>query len=141
MCLNRRRTQCNCVQPPAVQLCRRGNHFPCCETLPHVNLTPPPPPHVYFRSLICSARPLFSHFIFTMSLFLSSFYPISALFEYHLLTPCDRLTRTLLRLLSLKLSLPAIILYTGGCVALQREFACGMRYKQAFEVFDFTALK
>lgn len=57
VCLSRRRTQCNCVQPPAVQIVYKGNRFSCGETFPHVNLSPPPP-CVFFRCFVCSLRPL-----------------------------------------------------------------------------------
>lgn len=63
VCLIRGPTRCNGVQPPAVRLCEMGNHFPCCEPLPHVN--PPtththphthPPAHTHTLSLalVCS---------------------------------------------------------------------------------------
>lgn len=59
--------------------------------------------------------------------------------EYHLLTLNNSHENRTLRLLSLKLSLLAIILYACGYVVLRRGFACGMSNKQTFEVFDFTA--
>ena len=116
--------------PLRCRLCRKGNHFSCWETFPHVNLTPPPP-HVYFQSLICSLRPLSLLFHIHNATFsfilLFHFWPVMV--EYHLLTLSDRLTETEphCSYFSLKLSLLAIILCARGCVVLCMRIC--LRYK------------
>lgn len=78
------RRKCVCsvtVQPPAVQLCRRGNHFSCCETLPHVNLTLPHP-------LMCTFSPSFAHLDLSLSSLLHSQCHIS-FYPFIPFLPCD----------------------------------------------------
>lgn len=107
--------------PLRCRLCRKGNHFSCWETFPHVNLTPPPT-HVYFPSLICSPR---SFSLSSLSHWRCHFffYPFITLLPRNGIPPlysrrwaCENWT--LLRLLSLKLSLLAIILCAARCVVL-----------------------
>lgn len=122
MCLNRRRTRCNCVQPPAVQLCKRGNHSSCCEPD-----TPPSPLCVLsVRQLLSEAFSLFSIYIHNVTfsfILLSHFCPVW-------IPPLNSMRRAHENIA------PVIVLnaFSPGYNTVHWWSS-----KQTFEVFDFTA--
>lgn len=60
--------------PPRCRLCREGNHFSCWETVPHVNLTPPPPVCTFTLSFLFLFSHSQCHFLLLLSVFTPLFF-------------------------------------------------------------------
>lgn len=85
-----------CTTPLWCRLCRKGNHFSCWETFPHVNFKPHPPPCAFRFSIAHLDLSFISaSFTFMMSLsiilFFLHFCPV--MLEYYLLVLSDSLKK------------------------------------------------